>query len=283
MRVLSKTVLNRSERQARHIREYVESQASDEGVKHLEKVTSERIFGRQYDVWDVWTDKERWWVITSPTNLYRQKDYVSMDYTLSFHVGVTARVMARHEPPVEDHDEQRLAAAWRRWRQAGEALDKADEAEDFQAVGMRCRECLLELAQAAARDNLVSAGRQAPARGDFVQWTELIAGAVSPGESGDALRGYLKTTAKATWQLVNWLTHARNAHRPDALIALHATESVLVDFGTAVTRRQGGTPERCPSCFSYRIASDFRSDLDSGPGYVSVCESCGWTDSSPAA
>src|SRR5438876_7003306 len=103
MRVLAKTVLNRSEREARHIREYIESQAPDDAVKHLEKVTTERIFGRQYDVWDVWTDKERWWVITSPTNLYRQKDYVSMDYTLSFHVGVTARVMATHEPPVEDH------------------------------------------------------------------------------------------------------------------------------------------------------------------------------------
>ena len=58
MRVLAKTVLNRSEREARHIREYIESQAPDEAVKHLEKVTSERIFGRHYDVWDVWTDKE---------------------------------------------------------------------------------------------------------------------------------------------------------------------------------------------------------------------------------
>jgi hypothetical protein len=31
--------------------------------------------------------------------------------------------------------------------QASEAFDKADEAEEFQAVGMRCRECLPEPAK----------------------------------------------------------------------------------------------------------------------------------------
>ena len=62
------------------------------------------------------------------------------------------------------------------------------------------------------------------------------------------------------------------------MIALHATESVLVNFSMAVTRLQRGTPDRCPSCSSYRIASDFRPDLDREPGYVSVCESCGWSD-----
>ncbi len=108
--------------------------------------------------------------------------------------------------------------------------------------------------------------------------TDRVAGAVAPGESSDTVRSYLKGTAKATWQLVSWLTHARNAHRVDAMIALRATESVLVDFSMAVTRLQRGTPDRCPPCSSYRIASDFRPDLDPEPGYVSVCESCGWSD-----
>ena len=107
--------------------------------------------------------------------------------------------------------------------------------------------------------------------------TDRVAGAVAPGESSDTVRSYLKGTAKATWQLVSWLTHARNAHRVDAMIALRATESVLVDFSMAVTRLQRGTPDRCPSCSSYRIASDFRPDLDPEPRYVSVCESCGWS------
>ena len=67
-------------------------------------------------------------------------------------------------------------------------------------------------------------------------------------------------------------------NRLDAMMVLHATESVLVDFGMAVTRLQLGTPDRCPSCSSYQMASDFRTDLGPEPVHVSVCSSCGWSD-----
>jgi hypothetical protein len=60
-------------------------------------------------------------------------------------IGVTGRLLAREslEAPVDEHDRLRLGQAWRRFEQAAKALDNADEAEDFQAVGMRCRECLV--------------------------------------------------------------------------------------------------------------------------------------------
>jgi len=62
-------------------------------VRHLEKVASESIFGQQMDAWDVRTNKNRWWVITNPINFYSQRLFPSLDYTLSFHVGMTTRVM----------------------------------------------------------------------------------------------------------------------------------------------------------------------------------------------
>ena len=34
------------------------------------------------------TTKGRWWVITNPTNLYSQELFPSLDYAISFHVGV---------------------------------------------------------------------------------------------------------------------------------------------------------------------------------------------------
>ena len=55
------------------IRSYVEWQAPKEKVKHLEKVTSENIFGQPMDAWDVLTNKSRWWVITNPTNVSAQQ------------------------------------------------------------------------------------------------------------------------------------------------------------------------------------------------------------------
>src|SRR5215467_9949802 len=73
----SYTLNNRADEQ--RIREYVEWQARDERVEHAEQVKTERLLGRIYDCWDVHTNKGRWWVITSPTNLYSQQHFPSLD------------------------------------------------------------------------------------------------------------------------------------------------------------------------------------------------------------
>jgi len=143
-------------------------------------------------------------VITDPTNLYLQKDFPSLDYTLSFHVGITTRVAAMQSPPTDPAQERRFAGAWRRWTQAAESLERAEEIEDLQGVGMRCRECLLEFVRAAADPaRHVPSGTPQPKRADFVGWSELIANAVAAGSSAERTRHYLKTTAEATWALVN--------------------------------------------------------------------------------
>jgi len=66
---LHKLLFRQSEHEAQEIKDYVNWQShGKEKALHAEKVASERVFGRDFDVWDVHTDKERWWVITSPTN-----------------------------------------------------------------------------------------------------------------------------------------------------------------------------------------------------------------------
>ncbi len=112
------------------VRRYVEREGKEE-VTHAERVTTEYALGRKLEAWDVRTTKGRWWVITSPTNLYSQELFPSLDYTISFHVGVTARMMSQSRPDVEPMEEALLVAAWRKWQQAGEALDEAEEAENF--------------------------------------------------------------------------------------------------------------------------------------------------------
>ncbi len=240
-------------------------------MKHAERVATETIFGRRHEVWDVHTDKTRWWVITQPTNLYSQKLFPSMDYTLSFHVGLMARVEAAERGPGLGTNRKKLAAALRPWAQAADALDTANEAEDFQAVGMRCRESLLQVVRALADDKMVPAGRDAPKLGDFVHWTELVADHLAAGSSAAEVRGYLKALARSAWQLVNWVTHASNATPSDASLALTATEAVIVAFGTASRRNETGRPDRCPRCRSYAVVPD--DDEDGRPAVL--CESCG--------
>ncbi len=279
--VLNQFIMNRPEREAQAIREYVEWQSPKEKVTYLEKVATEHLFDRKLDAWDVHTDGERYWVITSPTNVYSQELFPSLDYTLSFHIGLIARVMARRRG-TDDEQQDRLAAAWRRWAQAAEALDRADEAEEFQAVGMRCRECLLAMVRAIAYDSMLRAGQDRPKIADFLHWSELIANSIASGASAAEIRGYLKALAKSTWKLVSWLTHASNTVRFDGHMAVEATQATLAAFAHALIRYERVTPDRCPRCHSYRIGSEHDPDLDIEPPYLTFCESCGWTPRGPA-
>ena len=126
------------------ISNYVEGQARDETTQNVERVKTEYVMGESYEIWDVVTDKNRWWVITNPTNLYSQHHFPSLDYTLSFHVGLMMRVASRSSRAGEPHATP-FDEVFRRQNQATALLERAVEAVDFQAVGMQLRECLISL------------------------------------------------------------------------------------------------------------------------------------------
>ncbi len=257
------------------IADYVESQARDEAVQHAERVTSEHVVGRDYDCWDVHTDKGRWWVITGPTNLYSQLYFPSLDYTLSFHIGVTLRIAALQRGAPTPAHKWRFTPVWRRWEQAAESCDTAEEAEDFQAVGMKCREALIQFVKALGKPEMVPEGQKAPKRADVGGWSNLIANTIACGDHNAYVRAHLKAICKSGWDLANWLTHANGATRSDAEIALDATQTVIATFGAAVMRYETGSPERCPECGSYSIDLGYDPELMPRP-YVLECENCGW-------
>jgi predicted RNA-binding Zn-ribbon protein involved in translation (DUF1610 family) len=203
-----------------------------------------------------------------------------MDHALALHIGVAARVLARQhmETPVDGPPRELASKAWRKFEQAGAALNEADEAEDFQAVGMRLRECLIAFAQETAAEASVPESTERPKRSDFKGWAELIAQAASPGRHGVQIRSYLRALSRETWDLVNWLTHAANATRADADMAVDATGHLLTAFSLALIREQHGKPFRCPSCGSYQVTMLYESVEDAT---FLVCEACGWRDRSP--
>src|SRR5205807_974643 len=86
-----------------------------------------------------------------------------------------------------------------------ERLVFAYHARNQEAVGMRCRECLLALVRELTQGSDLAEGDDLPKTGDFVAWNERIANAIAPGNSAEYIRGYLKTTAERAWRLVNWL------------------------------------------------------------------------------
>jgi hypothetical protein len=260
------------------VKRYVELEAEGEQVTHAECLKRETVYGREYSVWDVVTDKDRYWVVTGMTNLYSSKLFPSADYVLSFHIGLTSRVSSRDTGFIDGEQEDPSATAWRRFEQASEALDDAKEAEDFAAVGLRCRECLLEMIRSFGDATMVALDTEAPKRADFNGWTALIVAHVAPESTNDELRGLLRAQGKAAWQYVSWVTHARNAVRLDAQLGLDATAHVLRQFGLAVLRHERGTPDRCPTCSSYQIDSVYEPEAEHERPYTHVCRACGWRE-----
>jgi hypothetical protein len=248
------------------IRAYVEDQRH-ESVVHLEKAASELVGPVRHDIWDVHCSDSRCWVVTNPTNLYGQADFKSRDVVLTFHIGLALRVSYQQERqvPVAPGPADLLPGSWRRWQQAFDAYEQGDEAEDFQAVDVRLRECLVSFVGETTSDNLVPPGQVPPKKADVKAWTELLANTLAAGESASKLRSYLKKLAVETWEYVSWLTHAKNAARMDAEIGLKAVEHLLGTFTAARLRLVYGDVQRCPNCGSYGLVAG-------------TCGHCDWVD-----
>jgi hypothetical protein len=213
-------------------------------------------------------------VITAPTNLYPQEYFPSRDYALSLHIGVTARALARDRTSATVDERGLVPGAFRRWEQGAEALDRADEAEHFQAVGNHCRIALLEMRSALAEPAMVPDGAEVPKADQFPAWADLIAEALTADRGSERVRGYLQAIARDSWQLASWLTHAKNATPFDAHIVVDATLNTLQAFSAAAIRHQLGTPRRCGKCGSYRVREVPRTPLDGRRGRALLCEKC---------
>ena len=266
------------EGQRRSIEEYLYSNFTEDfQVEHVEKVNSESILGRQYDVWDAHTSDGRWWVITSPTNLYSQDQIRSMDIALSFHIGLMTRMEARHPVRFEEGaDRTWVLEVLRRVETASDNLERAKEVEDIQAVGMKLREALLSLV-ARMRETGVSVLQDAtlPEQdGNFKGWAEVYANSIAAGSTLGRLRKLLKSHSDYTWEYLGWLTHARNASHLDGRLALAATNALVELFLFALARAERDREDRCPKCSSYQVEKQMAPP---GEGWLLVCATCGWS------
>ena len=274
---LGRYSVDRDPHSEQDIANYVEGQARDEVVQHVERVKREVVIGDVYDIWDVTTDKDRWWVITNLTNLYSQKYFPSLDYTLSFHIGLMARMRSR-SGNIDPEEPTPFDEVIRRADQAEAKLDSAVEIEDFQAVGLLLRESLISLAQALRRRVPIQDHVEKPKDADFVGWTELLMNELCPGGSNKDLRQHLKNTAKESWQLANWLTHTRSATKTASSIAKHSCQMTIGHFIQILEGGRSDKIGKCPVCKSSNIRTHFDIAISLDGAYYSSCGACKWDD-----
>jgi hypothetical protein len=137
---------------------------------------------------------------------------------------------------------------------ADHALQRADEVEDFQAVGVRLREALVSLAQHLASVPEVRARAPEELKGaDFKGWADTAAGTFAAGRTSAELRSLLKTVSEKTWIYVNWLTHTSRANRPLAALGLDMTGQVVTAFISAMSHWRVGSPDACAWCGSLQV------------------------------
>lgn len=259
------------------IARYVEGQARDEDVQHVERIKQEIVLGDAYEIWDVITDKDRYWVITNLTNLYSQKHFPSLDYTLSFHIGLMMRIRNRSNR-VDAGDPSPFDEVFRREEQAQDRHESAVEIEDFQAVGMLLRESLISLIAALRRRTELPDEAERPQDSNFVAWSDVLMNQLCGGGSNKELRQHLKNTAKEAWQLVNWLTHTRSANKTASSIAIHSTQTVIGHFIQVLEKSRSDKTELCPVCKSRHIRTHFDIAIPPDGDYYMSCGVCDWTN-----
>ncbi|WP_246804396.1 hypothetical protein [Mesorhizobium mediterraneum] len=70
-------MLKATEEEIEEVREYFEWQAPDLEVAFMQKVYSEAVLNTRHDVWDIHTNKDRWWVITGgQTSTFRSNSLI---------------------------------------------------------------------------------------------------------------------------------------------------------------------------------------------------------------
>lgn len=186
------------------------------------------------------------------------------------------RLRSRSEGARSD-DPSPFDDVFRRQEQAKQGFDEAREAEDYQAVGMHLRECLISLIGALRRRVAIDAVVQRPQDSNFVAWSELLMDELCRGNHNKELRQYLKGTAKDTWQLVNWLTHDRSANKTASSIAIHGCDTVVGHFVQILERGKADRTEECPLCKSRQIRTHFDLSIEPDGGYYMTCAVCEWS------
>ena len=103
-------------------------------------------------------------------------------------------------------------------------LGKANKEEEYQTVGLLCRECLISLAQAVfdPEKHNPSDGVN-PSNTDTNRMLEAYFSAEFPDSHNEVLRRH----AKASLALANLLQHKRTAQHKDAALCAEATRTVV--------------------------------------------------------
>lgn len=237
--------------------------------------------GVNVNVWNVKTSRGAYWVVegeTAPMNLYTQNaNYFSADEAYSFHMGITQRLSKRHQENfkhVIDEmplDIERLRSINRKLNMASQKLSVDLEPEEFQSIGLICRESLIELSKELCKRNKELIKSKGLKTSDFKNVSNEFIDLYIPGSNNAELRNHSRKLVEIAWSYNSSIVHSPNKTFPDVKIGLLFTSAVISLLENLFFKHLGFDNEPvCSNCGSKKIDI---VEIDNNK-FVTICKSC---------
>lgn len=264
----------------KHIKDYFKSFRDIGRIINIKCEETFTDLGVDVNVWNVKTHKGAYWVVegeTAPMNLYTQDGhYFSADEAYSFHMGITQRLTQRHQDNFKHIideiplDIARLKSINRKLRMASEKLSIDLEPEEFQAIGLICRESLVELSKELCKRNKELIESKGFKTSDFKNVSNEFIDLYIPGSNNAELRNHSRKLVDIAWSYSSSIVHSPNKTYPDVKIALLFTSSVVSLLENLFFKYIGFDNEPvCPKCGSKKIEI-----IELNNKIIAICKSC---------
>lgn len=270
------------------IKKYVEWQNQDKSeVLSAKPEHNFDDFGMEVCVWNVKTDNDgNWWVVEGdaiPMNLYPQSAYYfGADEVYSFHMGLMQRMSASHnkfDPEDFVHGNtlgvEIAPQLMRKLKNVALLIDTAKEMEDFQSVGVQCREILIELGNHIYVPAMAGVDEQ-PQASNFKKKSELFIQFYLTGSENADYRSIIKKLTEATWEYANKITHSSAATYYEASTCVMLSTSLVGVYENIVQKVYDPISQyRCSVCKSKKLFIDEDScENDIVQKLYLKCEEC---------
>jgi len=263
------------------IKEYFRS------FKDIEEITSikcEKTFtdlGLEVNVWNVKTKTKSFWVVegeSAPMNLYTQDAYYfSADEAYSFHMGITQRLTSKNQKEFKHIideiplDIEQLKSINRKLNLASQKLSIDLEPEEFQSIGLICRESLIDLSKELCKRKPEIIKRKQLKLSDFKGVANEFIDLYISGKQNSKLRNYSKKLVDIAWSYNSIIVHSQDKTYPDVKIALLFTSSVVSLLENLFYKYLGFDNEfACPECGSKQIEF-YKTESNK---LIAICKSC---------